>query len=163
MKPHPDPYAAKPWERLIDCFVAFWGALLGIPNVIDRPQTSRSGRKMTPANYSSRSYSSSAWRREGNYQRARSALINNELGSIPAIVRESAFRKMSSEHYVDWLLTVDPDLSSLRPLDLIRNGDVDSVLRKLEAMPTAGQANRCDQCGQLLPKGPGSSVESGDS
>ena len=148
-----DPYGVKPWERVVDGFTAFWGALLGVPSVIDRPLTSRSGREMGATNFSSRSYSSSAWRRERNYQRARRAFVNDELGSIPAIVREKALLKLSPEHYVDWLLTVDPDLGGLRPLDLIRNGGVRSVLQRLDAMPGRDQTKRCDRCGQPLPKG----------
>jgi hypothetical protein len=146
-----DPYAVSPWERVVDSFVEFWGALLGVRSVIDRPLDSYSGRRMTRDDYNWRSHNSSAWRRERNYERARAALIENELGSIPAPVIERAVLKLGPERYVDWLLTVDADLGNLRPMDLIRSGDVNSVVRNLDAMPAPNEPRRCDRCGQLLP------------
>jgi len=150
-----DPYAVKPWERVIDSLVGFWGALLGVKSVIDRPLDSLSGRRMTRDDWNWRSYDSSAWRRERNYERAKAALIQNELSSIPGSVSEKAINKLGADSYIDWLLTVDKGLGNLRPIDLIRAGSIDTVVRNLDAMPARNQPKRCDRCGQPLPKNSG--------
>ena len=147
-----DPYAVTRWERVVDSFIGFWGALLGIRSVIDRPLDSLSGRRMTQDDWNWRSYDSSAWRRERNYERAKAALIQNELSSVPGSVSEKAIDKFGRDSYIDWLLTVDDGLGDLRPIDLIRTGNVDTVLRNLDAMPARNLPKRCDRCGQPLPK-----------
>ena len=142
MSKYGDPYGVTWRERLIDEFVGFWGALLGVKPILERPLHSTSGRDLTPADYSTSSESASAWRRERNYQRARADLIANDLDKVPCDIRDCALGLFTQDRYIDWLLKIEPSLGGRRPIDLIRVGDFCAVRDLLKRSP-AERKPRC--------------------
>jgi len=138
---YPDPYATPPWERVIDEFVGFWGALLGVESILERPLHSTSGRDTTSADYSTRSVSADAWRRERNYRRARAHLIANDLNKVPGDITNTALKIFSRDRYIDWLLKVDATLGGRRPIDLILIGDYRPVMELLRRNSQQGKRN----------------------
>lgn len=153
MSKYRDPYGVTWRERLIDEFVGFWGALLGVKSILERPLHSTSGRDLTPADYSTGSESASAWRRERNYQRARAQLIADDLDKVPCDIRDCALRVFTQDRYIDWLLKVEKSLGGRRPIDLILAGDFCPVRDLLKRIP-AERKPRCAHCVRIAGRSP---------